>query len=224
MKMHNSIVNRAGVKNCSGRLLLRSLLSITLGFVMRKILLATLFAFPLITFAQEQGESSKAPPATKLEAFSVRTGIVLVKGYTTLGTVNGIGRVSIDVREFRDASTPKSAQYGVAFVVKESGRLERENTSFIDEDEIESLIRGLDYISRIDRSVTTFGNFEAHYRTKGDLSLIVFSERSGEISLAVSSGRIGKTSAYLKLADSEQIRSLLGEAKKAIASAKAGGK
>lgn len=191
---------------------------------MRPLLLATLIAIPLFASAQEQSDATKAPPATKLEAFSARTGIVLIKGYSALGTVNGMGRVSIDVREFRDASNPKTAQYGVAFEVKESGRLERENTSYIDEDEIDSLIRGLDYISKIERNVTTFGNFEAHYRTKGDLALIVFSGRSGEISFAVSSGRIGRTSAYLKLADAEQIRSLLSEAKKAIASAKVGGK
>ena len=191
---------------------------------MRKILLATILTIPLIAVAQEQADATKVPPATKLEAFSARTGIVLVKGFTNLGTVNGMGRVSIDVREFRDASNPKSAQYGVAFEVKESGRPERENTSYIDEDEIDSLIRGLDYISKIDRSVTTFGNFEAQYRTKGDLSLVVFSGSGGEISLAVSSGRIGRTRAFLKLADIEQIRTLLGEAKKAIASAKAGGK
>lgn len=191
---------------------------------MQKILFATLLSIPLIAYAQDQGETQKAPPATKLEAFSARTGIVLVKGYTTLGSVAGMGRVSIEVREFRDASNPKSAQYGVAFEVKESGRLERENTSFIDEDEIDSLIRGLDYISKIDRNVTTFGNFEAQYRTKGDFSLVVFSSRGGEISLAVSSGRIGKTQAFLKLSDIEHIRSLLGEAKKSIASAKAGGK
>ena len=191
---------------------------------MRKILLATILTIPLIAVAQEQADATKVPPATKLEAFSARTGIVLVKGFTNLGTVNGMGRVSIDVREFRDASNPKSAQYGVAFEVKESGRLERENTSYIDEDEIDSLIRGLDYISKIDRSVTTFGNFEAQYRTKGDLSLVVFSGSGGEISLAVSSGRIGRTRAFLTLADIAQIRTLLGEAKKAIASAQAGGK
>lgn len=187
---------------------------------MQKIILATLLTFPLICFSQEQVDGNKTPPATKLEAFSARTGIVLVKGYTSLGTVNGMGRVSIDVREFRDASNPKSAQYGVAFEVKESGRLERENTSFIDEDEIDSLIRGLDYIGKIERSVTAFGNFEAHYKTKGDLSFVVFSGRGGEISFAVSSGRIGKTQAYLKISDIEQIRSLLDQAKKAIASAK----
>ncbi|WP_146115989.1 hypothetical protein [Malikia granosa] len=191
---------------------------------MKKVILAAVFAFPLLSFAQEQGEASKSLPATKLEAFSARTGIVLVKGYTEIGSVNGMGQVSIDVREFRDASNPKSAQYGVSFEVKESGRLERKNTSYIDEDEIDSLIRGLDYIAKIDRGVTAFGNFEAHYKTKGDLSFVVFSGSSGEISLAVSSGRIGRTSAYLKINDVERIRSILGEAKKLISSAKAGGK
>ena len=78
--------------------------------------------------------------------------------------------------------------------------------------------------AQIEPNVTTFGNFEAQYRTKGDLSMTVFSGRGGEISLAVSSGRIGKTTAFLKLADTEQIRTLLGEAKKAIAAAKLGGK
>lgn len=191
---------------------------------MKKILIAAILSFPLVISAQELADVSKPLPTTKLEAFSARTGIVLVKGYTSLGTVNGMGRVSIDVREFRDASNPKSAQYGVAFEVKEAGRLERENTSFIDEDEIDSLMRGLDYISKIDRSVTTFGNFEAHYKTKGDLSFVVFSGRAGEVSFALTSGRIGKTQAFLKLSDVEQIRLLLSEAKKTIASAKPSGK
>lgn len=186
------------------------------AFLITYLLLATTFAS-----AQDATEAAKQPPATKLEAFSARTGIVLVKGFSNVGMVPGMGRVSIDAREFRDASNPKSAQYGVAVEVKEAGRLERENTSYIDEDEIDSLIRGLEYISKIDRSVTAFSNFEAHYRTKGDLSMIVFSNRGGEVSLAVTSGRIGKTSAYLKLSDAEIIRNLLGEAKKAIAAAKA---
>lgn len=187
---------------------------------MRHFLSITLLAIPLLVNAQEQADATKAPPATKLEAFSARTGIVIVKGFSTIGVVNGMGRVSIDVREFRDASNPKSVQYGVSFEVKESGRLERQNTSFIDEEEIDSLIRGLDYISKIERNVTTLGNFEAQYRTKGDLSMTVFSGTNGEVSFAVSSGRIGKTSAFLKLADAEKIRSLLNEAKAAISKAK----
>jgi hypothetical protein len=191
---------------------------------MRNLILTSLLFASSVALAQEQSENIKNLPSTKLEAFSARTGIVMIKGFSTVGVVNGMGKVSVDAREFRDASNPKSAQYGVAFEVKESGRLERENTSFIDEDEIDSLIRGLDYISKIQKTVTTLDNFEAQYRTKGDLSFTVFSGGRGEISLAVSSGRIGKTTAFLKLADAEQIRSLLADAKKSITSAKSSGK
>jgi hypothetical protein len=193
---------------------------ITMGATMRLLIVSVLMFSSIFVRAQEQVESSKLSPATKLEAFSARTGIVLIKGYSNLGVVNGLGKVSIDVREFRDASNPKSAQYGVAIEVKESGRLERENTSYIDEDEIDSLIRGMEYISKIERGVTSFGNFEAQYKTKGDLNMTVFSGRSGEISLAVSSGRIGRSTAYLKLTDADQIRNLLGEAKRVIAATK----
>lgn len=188
-----------------------------------------LFSIPLAlcAFTATAQENTAAPeaaklaaPSTKLEAFSSRTGIVLIKGFTTVGVLNGMGRVSIDAREFRDASNPKMAQYGVAFEVKESSRLERENTSYVDEDELDTLLKGLDYISKIDRGVTTLGNFEAQYRTKGDFSMTVFSNSRGEISFAVSSGRIGKTTAYLKLADAEQIKLLLLQAKDVISKAK----
>ena len=79
-------------------------------------------------------------------------------------------------------------------------------------------------IVKIDRSITTMGNFEAQYRTKGDFAITVFSGQSGEISLAVSSGRVGKTSPYLKLADADKIKNLLLEAKRAISGTKQPGR
>lgn len=187
---------------------------------MKKLFLALALIIPTIGFSQT-AETPKPAPSTKLEAFSGRTGIVAVKGFTELGVISGIGgKVEIDVREFRDASNPKSTIYGASFQVKEIGRLERENTSFIDEDEMDGLLKGLDYIQGIKRDVTTLSNFEASYRTKGDLSFTVFSQNDGSIGLAVSSGRIGKTSVYLKLTDIERIRNLLSDAKNAITAAK----
>lgn len=120
----------------------------------------------VLAFAQETPDASKSPPATKLEAFSARTGIVLIKAFSTVGAVNGMGTVTIDAREFRDASNPKLREYGIAIAVKESGRLERENTSYIDFDEIDSLLAGIEYISKIDNSITTMQEFEGEYRTK----------------------------------------------------------
>jgi hypothetical protein len=189
---------------------------------MKRLALSFVLSIPLLASAQV-ADNAKTVPTTKLEAFSARTGIVLVKGFTELGKIPGIGGLlTISAREFRDASNPKLTVYGVAFEVKETGRLERENTSFIDEEEIDSLLKGLDYLQKINRTVTTFGTFEAEYRTKGDLEIAVFSSsRDESIGLAVTSGRIGKTRAYLKLGDIERIRGLLDEARKRIAAAKA---
>jgi hypothetical protein len=162
--------------------------------------------------------SAQAPqqPATKIEAFSSKTGIVMIKGFSTIGIVRGRGSVTIDAREFRDASNPSQGVYGIAIEVKEAGRLEREDRSFIDFDEIDSLVRGLDYIAKITKSVTQLNDFEAQYRTKGDFSVTVFSDSSGGLSLSVGSGRIGKTSAFLNMSDLGTLKSHILEAKRVI--------
>lgn len=109
--------------------------------------------FTSLAYGQDQGEAQK--PTTKLEAFQARTGIVVVRGYTTVGSVRGMGTVTVDARDFRDASNLKTRLTGVSITVKESGRLERENIAFIDSDEIESLLAGLDYISKATKDVTS---------------------------------------------------------------------
>src|SRR5690606_1670563 len=102
---------------------------------------------------------------------------------------------------------------GISITVKESGRLERENISFIDRDEIDSLLAGLDYISKVTKSATSLELFEADYRTKGDFTITVFNSKSGGLSAAVTSGRIGKTRAFLDIEDIQELRSLILKAK-----------
>jgi len=177
--------------------------------------------------ATEQADTPPKGAVTKIEAFTARTGVVVIKGFTKLGGLqSSLGRIIINAREIRDASNPKQVTYGITVDVKEGGRSERENTAYIDEDEIDSLIKGIDYISKIDKSVSTLFNFEAQYSTKGDFSVTVFSEpgNSGSLSVAISAGRIGKTTAFIKLSEMEDIRSLLVEAKNVIVKAKASAK
>lgn len=174
-----------------------------------------------VGLAQEATDTSKRVAATKLEAFSARTGVVLIKGFTTIGMVGGgRGSVSVDARELRDAGNTKSREFGITMEVKESGRLERENISYIDADEIDSLLRGIDYISKIESSVTTLGNFEAVYKTKGDFSITTFSY-NGEINVAVTSGRIGATKAFLSLSDLTRLKTYIVEARAKLDAAKA---
>jgi hypothetical protein len=174
-------------------------------------LLLAISAIP-IAFAQESQDATK--PATKLEAFQAKTGIVVVRGFTTVGTIRGLaGDITVDAREFRDASNPNARVSGISISVKETDRLERENTSFIDADEVDSLLIGLDYIAKASKDITKLEQFEAEYRTKGNFSLTVFNRAGGQLSAAVSSGRIGKTTAYIKLGDLAQLRQLITSAK-----------
>ncbi len=170
--------------------------------------------------SNDSAQTQRPTPATKLEAFSAKTGVVMIKGFTTIGRVRGTGIVSVDAREFRDASSPQTAQYGIAIEVKEAGRIEREARSFIDADEIDSLVRGIDYVSKLSKSVTTLKDFEAEYRTRGDFAVTVFSDSSGGLGVSVSSGRIGRTSVFLKVPDLEQLKMFILEAKSATDAAR----
>jgi hypothetical protein len=178
-----------------------------------------------VVCAQTASTSPVQPvPNTKIEAFSSKTGIVIIKGYSTIGSISGRGNVSIDVREFRDASSPNKGEYGIAIEVQESGRLTRESRSFIDFDEIDSLIRGIDYLSKVTNSVTQLKSFEVAYRTKGDFAITVYSDSTGGISLAIDSGRIGKTTAFLKVTDLETLKTHILEAKRLIESTRSSNK
>lgn len=167
------------------------------------------------SLAQESGGPPK--PATKLEAFQARTGVVIIRGFTTVGTIRGMGSVTVDAREFKDASTATPRSTGVSIEVKEPGRLERENRAFIDSDEIQSLLAGIDYIANASAAVTTLSKFEVEYRTKGDFSVTVFNDSSGKLSAAVSAGRIGKSSAYLSMEQLRELRELIVSARAKVA-------
>ncbi len=161
-----------------------------------------------------QGQDNPSKPATKLESFQAKTGVVLVRGFTTVGKLRGLGgEITVDARDFRDAGNSGAHVSGISISVKESDRLERENVSFIDADEIDSLLTGLDYISKANKDSTKLDHFEVEYQTKGDFSVTVFNESNGNLAVAVSSGRIGKTTTYLKLGDIPELVRLITSAK-----------
>ncbi|MFA6012751.1 MAG: hypothetical protein WC799_22360 [Desulfobacteraceae bacterium] len=186
---------------------------------MKKIYIIAVVAllFTSIAYGQEPPETQK--PATKLEAFQDRTGIVVVRGYTTVGAIRGRGMgsvITVDARDFRDASNLKARQTGISITVKESGRIERENTAYIDSDEITSLLAGIDYVSKATKDITPLTNFEVEYRTKGNFNITVFNKSGGELSAEVSAGYIGNASAFISLPQIIELRQLILDAKSKI--------
>jgi len=164
-------------------------------------------------------KSESTVPKTKLQAFEALAGAVIIKGYTEIGSVAGMGLVSVDAKEFTNASNRRS-EYGITIEVKETGRLQKEDTSFIDYEEIDSLIAGIDYVKKVNKDVTKLHGFEAVYRTKGDFSITVFSSSGGKIEAAISSGRFGRATAFLSLEKLDSLRALLLEAKRTLDSIK----
>lgn len=179
-----------------------------------------LFLFSIIAFhtSHQASAQTKTPDTsqakTKLEAFQAKSGTVLIKGFSRIGSVETRygGSAEVQAIELRDASSPLRVT-GVVVTVKESGRLERESRSFIDYDEIDSLIKGLDYVARADSTITKLSSFEANYSTKGDLEINVFSQQSGGLAAAISSGSLGTVRAFITVDDLSKFRALLMEAK-----------
>ncbi len=164
--------------------------------------------------AHAQQVAKVAPePKTKLEAFERQTGRVVIKGYSEMGGIAGLGSVSVLCMEFTDA-TSSDKQRGIVVEVKESGRLERSERSFIDYDEIDPLLKGIDYISKVKSSVTRLNAFEAKYKTKGDFVFTTYSSRqNGSIEAAVTSGYISTTTAYISLEKLQELRAIIVKAK-----------
>jgi hypothetical protein len=161
-------------------------------------------------------------PKTQIEAFDAQAGTVMIRGFSKVGEMKGVygGILTVQSIEFTDATTGKK-EYGISIDVKETDRLERTNRSFIDFDEIPSFLKGIDYISKVDSSVTKLDNFQADFRTKGDFKISTFSSAK-ETMASISSGSIGETSMFLKIGDVARFRDFIASAKNTLDSLRAG--
>jgi hypothetical protein len=167
----------------------------------------------------QQLSQSESSPKTKIEAFQVQTGTVVIKGYSEIGQIKAMGSVKVRAMEFTDAATNKK-QTGVLIEIKESGRLESEDRAFIDYDEVDALLKGLDYISKATGDITKLGQFEATYKTKGYFSATTYNNGAGKIDAAVMSGYIRPVTAFLSLEQLNNLRDLVVQAKQKLDSTK----
>lgn len=179
---------------------------------MRYIALLASIGVIATTAAGAQGSPTlpapQAPlaPATKLEGFTPSAGTVVTIGFTTFGRV---GAVSVDAREVKDPSG--RAIRGVVVEVAESQyRVER---AFIDADEIDELLRGIDALLEVRANPTSFTQFEVRYQTKGSLMLVAFNESgSSQIDYTVQAGRVTHASSFLSDNEFKRFRALLASA------------
>lgn len=180
----------------------------------RSIVLLSLLAISITSAYALQSTETETQAKTKIEQFSAKTGVVLIRGFEKIGTAQGLYNTSVNIetKEFTNVND-SSKQYGITIeAFKEAGTYDKKNTSFIDFDEIESLIQGIDYITKVTVDVTKLENFQADYTTKGALKISTFSS-SDKLMAAVTSGNVA---AYFNIEDLAEVKFLLLKAKQKI--------
>lgn len=173
----------------------------------------TLFICSSSAIAQETN-TRELEPKTRLEAFQARAGVVIVRGFSRIGSATGSDGSSIEVEalELRDIDS-RTKEYGISIEVTDASKPERRSISFIDYDEMDSLLKGLESLSKVDNSITQLKRFEVDYRTRGDLFVSAFSARGSNVTIAFSSGTFRPVTSFFKLEDVKVISGLIVEAK-----------
>jgi hypothetical protein len=169
-----------------------------------------LFSLPL------PAQTIELPP-TELENFELQTNTILVRGFSSMGSVALENcTVSVSAHEANDMSHTQKA-YGIVVSVSraaESGEASR-SLLVVDYDEMNSLANAIDYISKVTWGVTQLNGFEASYKTRSGLRFIAHSDR-----------RQSTIDTFIQLGDSPripasadqlaQLRSLITQAKTSL--------
>lgn len=182
---------------------------------MKRTCLTLVFAVFLCATGVTRAQETNSYPKSRLEMFEERTGAVLIRGTDEMGAAAGkVGGVTVKCREARDAGT-NQREFGVIVTVVQAEGLE--DTTYVDYDELDALIRNLDYISKVDWSVTSLSHFEAGYITRSGLKVATYSSRrSGMIEAVVLSNRLVRSRSFMTVAQLTQFRVFLEQAKAKI--------
>ena len=188
-------------------------------FPTRMVLLSALLLFCSATaFAQRPGPQfwrkvacEPLEPRTKLEALEDRQSTVVIKGFTSITTVE-IPGVRVDAVEMREMGNVSRAK-GIAISLRQNAERQTDNRAFIDYEEIEPLLNAIDAIARVDETFTKLPGFEARYRTLGDFEVGVFRQTRSGTAVIILTGLCDRARVTLSLDDLAKLRAMIQEAK-----------
>ena len=173
---------------------------------------------PTVTVAQRPGPQfwrrlscEPIEPRTKLEAFDERYGTVVVKGFTQINSIEVRG-VRVDAVELRDLARATRVS-GIVIALGSGGERPQENRAYIDYDEIDGLLAGIDSVSRVNETMTKLAGFEGKYRTLGDFEVDVFRQTRSGNAVNLMSGVCDQVRITMSLDELIKVRAMVAEAK-----------
>jgi hypothetical protein len=178
-----------------------------------------------MTFAQRPGPQfwrrlscEPIEPRTKLEAFDDRYGTVVLKGFTQINSIE-VPRVRVDAVELRDIARATRVT-GIVLVLVGGGERPEENRAFIDYEEIDGLLAGIDSVSRVNETMTKLAGFEGKYRTLGDFEINVFRQTRSGNAVSLTTGVCDQVRVTMSLDELTKVKALIVEAKAKLDEAK----
>ncbi len=182
----------------------------------RKFLVCGLLLMSIAACSNGQSAGPTQPqkpadqPGTKLEAFLGKRGRLVVKDSYSLGKIGNMGSAELEGLVIYEPGSSQKTK-GLRVEVTESGRLERSNISFIDLDELQSLSEALSYMSNLAGKWSGQSHdpyTEVTYISKGEFK-VGFFQQGTRASAFVSSGLIGPATAFLKVSDLDQFKTMV---------------
>ena len=151
-------------------------------------------------------------PPTEIQNFELQNDTVIVKGFGDIGSVAVDGaNISVRCKE-SDNVTANTKMYGISVALESN---QTRNVFVVDDDELDALIRGLDFLGKISYDVTTMPAFDASFTTRSGLRLAAHSERrEGTIQLYLQFGQVARIP--VTPTQFEQFQSLIIQAKKSL--------
>ena len=129
-------------------------------------------------------------PRTYFEAYNAVADAPLLKGMSVVGTLNNQINYPVEIRAERLINLQNSnTVYAVSLHTHLSSK--QFEVDYIDYDELDGLIRGIQLVSQTDHSQVPMDNFEAAYRTRSGLSVLKVSNGTKLTILMKSGDSIG---------------------------------
>ena len=102
---------------------------------------------------------------------------------------------------------------GMVIALGSGGDRPQENRAFIDYEEIDPLLSGLDAVSRVNETMTKLEGFEGKYRTLGDFEINVFRQTRSGNAVSLTTGVCDQVRVSLTLDELARVRAMLVDAK-----------
>jgi hypothetical protein len=150
-------------------------------------------------------------PRTKLETIDERHGLVIIKAFTRITTIEVRG-VRIDAVDMREMGGSERAR-GIVVSLREEGGRADDNRAFVDYEELDPLLNAIDAMVRVDETTTRTPGFEARYKTLGDLEIGVFRQTRSGTAVLLATGICDRATQTMTLDDLAKVKAMIQEAK-----------